>query len=204
MKDDIIKYLEDIYSSSILDNNKKMYLKIGSIDNPGWGCKITFDQNLLIDLDAVKFIHIDHSETDWIYWRMQKPSFEFACSTGNFADAMNIMLKEFLNIKNTQSSDEIITRLDKWNIICHGDDPWDWDGTIRIETKSNMWQVKMDFGDLIYPYEKFVPFEEKKSISDWYKYWMEGTVFYGESTPNNLHKILEGFFENIDRFEKEL
>lgn len=192
----IISYLEEKFYFP--QKNKMNYrLSIRNLDNPGWNSFIPIS-DLYISTD---WVSLENSDEDWIFWRIHKGIFEFSCSPLNLVKSFEILFEtiETENPKNNSCS--LMNELSIWfNNNCNGD--WEHSNIVCIEAISGIWKVKIDFDDLVYPYDRFVPHFGTIDKNNWYKYNLEGRIFYGESSPNNLHKLLEGFFENIDRFER--
>lgn len=69
-------------------------VRIDTLDNPGWRLQIDLHSTEKQDvtLDRVK---IYRSETDWIFYRVEKKVFHIACGPKNFSEAVAIFLRWF-------------------------------------------------------------------------------------------------------------
>jgi hypothetical protein len=69
-------------------------VKIDTLDNPGWQVVIdlldTRKQN-----STLEQIKIDRTETNWIYYEVQKKQFRIACGPLNLGEAFDIFVSWF-------------------------------------------------------------------------------------------------------------
>jgi len=76
------------------DWEHKYGISIDTLDNPGWRVKIDL-KGTKAEKRTLDWVKIDHSENNWIHYRVNKFQFELACGALNLSEALDIFLQWF-------------------------------------------------------------------------------------------------------------
>jgi hypothetical protein len=69
-------------------------VKIDTLDNPGWQVHIDLMETAKQD-SLLTLVKLDRTETNWIYYWIEKKRFEIACGPLNLGEALAIFVSWF-------------------------------------------------------------------------------------------------------------
>lgn len=189
-----LKWLQDWFFQNCNGRwEKKERFHLRNIDNPGWLLTLQA-KDLTITPQKLNKIIIDRTEDDWLHSLFKNNEFISAGGPFNLNEVLHYFRCWIEEKKETTIiKGELTNWMQKW-FFQYCDDDWEHSGRFDIKTTDNPgWYFSFNFEDTHCENKPFDSIEIKKSNVDWYKCFIEDTMFKGYGGVFNLIDMIKVF-----------
>ena len=178
---------------------KKLGIKIDTLDNPGW--EVIID---LLDTPLIKkqFVEVDkeNNPSNWIQCEVKNSRFQGFGGPENLTDILQIfsLWSETPRVSMKQLISQDLEYLQRWYIDqCNGD--WEHEYGIKIDTIDNPgWSLVIDLFDTSLEDKFFNRVRRDITENNWVHCWVSDSKFQGAGGPLNLVDLIRIFVKWVD------